>query len=128
MRYTFGCLDCGDEQQEVMTVAAYEVAMQTERGVLTPPDRVATGLACDQCGSPKLVRESMGDMRAGQYTEKQMFWDDATSPDELKGKGGYSRERKRILDAAGLQQKDSGKTQKKPRGPSSYFRRDRAGR
>jgi len=92
--YTFDCDECGESKEFILTYASYcrerETAFESLECV-----------ACKRAGS--LRRNSIVDMKT-QYTEKQQFYDD-TSPEEIAGRGGYSRERKKLLKDAKLVEK-----------------------
>lgn len=92
--YTFDCGDCGESREAILTYSAYCRERETS----------FSALECGACGeSGALRRNSIVDMKT-QYTEKQQFYDD-TMPEEIAGRGGYSRERKKLLKEAKLVEK-----------------------
>ena len=91
--YTFACKPCGS-QTEVFILHT-EYAGQMKLGF--------PGVVCESCSSPEVVRDVVADMQT-QYTERAHFYDEF-APDEVVGKGGYSRERKRLLKEAKLVEK-----------------------
>jgi len=93
--YSFRCRSCDAQFLLVATVAEYSGHAETSYAAV----------ACEACGNLGPIRDFAADV-ASQYTEKQQFWDD-TAPEEVEGKGGFSRERDRILRANGLRQAET---------------------
>jgi hypothetical protein len=108
--YGFICA-CGASTDWIATVAQYEASAADGH-----KDRL-----CSTCGGPT-DRDVVGDMQS-QYTEKQQFYGEDT-PEDVAGRGGYSRERAKILKAAGLVQKDTGRPPP-PRRQHFLVRRER---
>ena len=91
--YSFKCKDC-DKPTELF-LAHTRYVEQSELGF--------PSVHCGDCGSREMERDIVADMRT-QYTERAQYFSDLT-PDEVAGKGGYSRERKKLLKEAKLVEK-----------------------
>ena len=91
--YTFKCGPCKALTERFIAHAEY--TKQSDQGF--------PSVRCDECESPEVIRDVVADMRT-QYTERAQFYSDL-APSEVAGKGGYSRERKRLLKDAKLVEK-----------------------
>ena len=120
--YTFGCRECGQTSEEILSAPAYAdlVKANVETGRGWSDDSKTVPLVCGTCGTTGLFRATRLDW-GSSYTERPMFWDEETCPEVLTGKGGYSRERTRILDKAGLVQKDSNTRHRRHNGKVSVY-------
>ena len=100
--YTFRCGDCDCSTERFYYHADY----------LTAREAGFPGLACSQCESESVARDTVADMRT-QYTERRLEYGDVV-PEEVAGQGGYSRERKQLLKDAKLVEKGDLPRRRKP--------------
>lgn len=106
--YSFLCPVCGKPSTHVFTVAEFSDHAEEQY----------SSVSCEACGHMGLLRDFAADVRT-QYTEKQQFWDD-TAPDELAGKGGFSRDREKILKANGVRQAETSGRRKSHAGTRTW--------
>ena len=116
--YTFMCRDCGGSQSEFMSPARYAESV-ADIGHDGMRSAVRGVVVCVGCRGHNLARDLLADV-GSTYTERPMYWGD-TTPESVRGRGGYSRERKKILAAAGLRQKEPGRRKRK----NTHVRPDR---